>query len=74
MNIKEIIWQPPLELWVKCNINGASNNITISCGDIFRKHNAKLLCGFVENTSLKSAFMAELSSAMRVIEILARLN
>jgi hypothetical protein len=41
--IKEIIWQPPLKLWVKCNIDRTSNNITFSCGGICRKHNAKLL-------------------------------
>jgi hypothetical protein len=36
---------------------------------VFSENNAKLLCGFVENIGLKSAFMVELSVATRVIEI-----
>jgi hypothetical protein len=67
--IKKIIWQPRLELWVKYNTNGASNNNTSSCGGIFRNHNVVFLCGFAENTGLKYAFMAELCGAMRAIKI-----
>jgi ribonuclease HI len=67
--IKEVIWHPPLENWVKCNTDGATNNLTSSCGGIFRNHNADFLCGFAENTGLKSAFMAELCGAMRAIEL-----
>ncbi|CAJ2628490.1 unnamed protein product [Trifolium pratense] len=67
--IKEVIWQPPLEHWVKCNTDGPFNNHKSSCGDIFRNHKAESLCCFAENIGLKSAFMAELCGAMTAIEI-----
>ncbi|XP_045794076.1 uncharacterized protein LOC123888954 [Trifolium pratense] len=67
--VKEVVWHPPLEHWVKCNIDGAANNLTSSCAGIFRNHNADFLCGFAENTGLKSAFMAELCGAMKAIEL-----
>ncbi|CAJ2652147.1 unnamed protein product [Trifolium pratense] len=67
--IKEVIWQPPLEHWVKCNTDGAFNNHKSSCGGIFRNHKAESLCCFAENIGLKSAFMAELCGAMTAIEI-----
>ncbi|GAU49757.1 hypothetical protein TSUD_301830 [Trifolium subterraneum] len=31
-DIKEVIWHPPIGLWLKCNTDGASNNLTASCG------------------------------------------
>ncbi|CAJ2636606.1 unnamed protein product [Trifolium pratense] len=67
--LKEVFWQSPLEHWVKCNTDGASNSFTSSCGGIFRNHNADFLCCFAENTGLKSAFMAEICGAMRAIEL-----
>ncbi|GAU35456.1 hypothetical protein TSUD_364120 [Trifolium subterraneum] len=69
--LKEVIWQPPIPQWVKCNTDGASNTSTSSCGGIFRNHNADFLCAFAENTGLKSAFKAELCGVMRAIEIAA---
>jgi len=40
--IKEVIWTPPHNCWVKCNTDGASitNNLQSSCGGIFRDANA----------------------------------
>jgi hypothetical protein len=67
--IKEVIWHPPSINCIKCNTDGASNVSTSSCGGIFRNHNADFLCGFAENTGLKSAFMAELCGVIRDIEI-----
>jgi ribonuclease HI len=64
--IKEVIWHPPLEHWVKCNTDGAANNLTSSCAGIFRNHKAEFLCGFAENIGLKSAFMAELCGAIEL--------
>jgi ribonuclease HI len=72
--LKEIIWQPPIPHWIKCNTNGASNNSTSSCGGIFRNHNADFLCAFAENTFMQSAFKAELCGVMRAIEIAANKN
>jgi hypothetical protein len=67
--VKEVLWQPPLDHWVKCNTDGASTSSTSSCGGIFRNHNANLLCCFAENIGRKSAFKAELCGAMRAIEL-----
>ncbi|MCH91676.1 glycerol-3-phosphate dehydrogenase [Trifolium medium] len=67
--IKEIWWQPPMDHWVKCNTDGASNKTTSSCGGVFKNHNTEFLRGFAENTGLMSAFKAELCGAMRAIEI-----
>jgi hypothetical protein len=39
--IKEVIWHPPLEHWVKCNTDGAANNLTSFCAGIFKNHNAE---------------------------------
>jgi hypothetical protein len=67
--IKEIVWQPPIANWVKCNTDGASNLVTSSCGGIFRNSDADFLCCFAENISLGSAFSAELAWALRANEI-----
>jgi ribonuclease HI len=67
--VKEVLWQPPLDHWVKCNTDGASTSSTSSCGGIFRNHNADLLYCFAENIGRKSAFKAELCGAMRAIEL-----
>ncbi|MCH89427.1 glycerol-3-phosphate dehydrogenase [Trifolium medium] len=72
--MKEIIWQPPIPQWVKCNTDGASNTSTSSCGGLFRNHNAYFLCAFAENTGLKSAYKAKLCGVMRAIEITAGRN
>jgi ribonuclease HI len=72
--IKEIVWQPPIANWVKCNTDGASNLVTSSCGGIFRNSDADFLCCFAENTGLGSAFSAELAGALRAIEIAANNN
>jgi hypothetical protein len=35
MNIKEIIWSPPITGWIKCNTDGAATSISSSCGGYF---------------------------------------
>jgi ribonuclease HI len=72
--LKEVIWQPPLFDWIKCNTNGASTSSSSACGGIFKNCNAEFLCGFAENTGLSSAFIAELCGAMNAIEIVASKN
>ncbi|GAU38725.1 hypothetical protein TSUD_396540 [Trifolium subterraneum] len=64
--LKEVIWQPPIPQWIKCNTDGGSNTSTSSCGGIFRNHNADFLCAFVENTETNSTLvvMAFKSSAL----------
>lgn len=67
--IVEVIWNPPIFNWVKCNIDGSATNTTSACGGIFRDKNAKFLYCFAENTNFESAYHAELSGAMRAIEL-----
>jgi len=67
--IKEVIWQPPIANWVKCNTDGASNTTNSSCGGIFRNSDAILLCCFAENIGGGSAYHAEISGVLRAIEI-----
>jgi ribonuclease HI len=74
IRLKEVIWQPPLVHWVKCNTDGASTLISSACGGIFRDSNAEFLCGFAENTGTSSAFIAELCGAMNAIELAASKN
>ncbi|GAU35138.1 hypothetical protein TSUD_394640 [Trifolium subterraneum] len=69
--IKEVRWEPPLLHWLKCNIDGAAceNSITASCGGIFRNSSADFVYGFAEPLGVTSAYFAELSGAIRAIEI-----
>ena len=69
--IKEMIWSPPLHLWVKCNIDGASNGNpgNSACGRIFRDHEANFLNCFAESLGHSTSYIAEISGAIRAIEI-----
>ncbi|GAU51888.1 hypothetical protein TSUD_416730 [Trifolium subterraneum] len=69
--LKEIIWQPPLLNWFKCNTDGASssNPVNASCGGVFRDHNADFVYAFAEPLGFASSYFAELCGAMRAIEI-----
>jgi ribonuclease HI len=67
--IIEVVWHPPIFRWIKCNTDGSATNTSSSCGGIFRDKDAKFLLCFAENTGIGSAYHAELSGAMRAIEI-----
>lgn len=69
--LKEVLWNPPLLTWLKCNIDGAScgNPGNASCGGIFRNHNADFVYGFAEPLGITNAYVAELCGFMRAIEI-----
>jgi len=67
--IFEIIWQPPIFQWIKCNTDGAATSTTSSCVGIFRNRDADFLLCFSENLGTGNAFFAELSGAMRAIEL-----
>jgi hypothetical protein len=56
--IKEILWQPPLTNWVKCNIDGAvkGNPGIAGYGGIFRNHAADMLYCFAEPLGIASSF------------------
>jgi len=65
----EIIWHPPLPNWTKCNTDGSTINNLSTCGGIFRNSRSKYLLCFSESTGLGNALHAELSGAMRAIEL-----
>ncbi|WJX52536.1 hypothetical protein P8452_38639 [Trifolium repens] len=69
--IKEVLWQPPILNWIKCNCDGASvGNPGISaCGGIFRNANASFLGVFALNIGINTSLNAELAAAMLSIEI-----
>jgi ribonuclease HI len=69
--LKEVCWRPPLLNWYKCNIDGASsgNPGNSSCGGIFGNHEANFIFAFAEPLSIATSFVAELSGAMRAVEI-----
>ncbi|GAU36890.1 hypothetical protein TSUD_220590 [Trifolium subterraneum] len=71
---REVIWQPPIAHWVKCNIDGASTPSSSACGGVFRNSSVDFLCGFANNIGKTSAFIAELWGAMTAIDIAASKN
>jgi len=72
--IIEVIWNPPILHWIKCNTDGSANLNTSSCEGIFRDKNSKFVLCFAENTGVGNAYHAELSGAMRAIELAAQHN
>ncbi|CAJ2644894.1 unnamed protein product [Trifolium pratense] len=69
--IKEVLWQPPLYNWVKCNTDGSAlgSPSLASCGGIFRDYTATFLGGFSINIGNSYALHAELIGVMNAIEI-----
>ncbi|GAU40207.1 hypothetical protein TSUD_397340 [Trifolium subterraneum] len=69
--IKEVLWQPPLYNWVKCNTDGPALGRPglASCGALFRDYTATFLGGFSINIGNSYALHAELISVMNAIEI-----
>jgi ribonuclease HI len=69
--LKEVFWHPPLVDWIKCNIDGASsgNPGKAACGGIFRNHESEFVYGFAEPLGNTTAYIAEMSGAIRAIEI-----
>jgi ribonuclease HI len=69
--LKEVYWHPPLINWLKCNIDGAScgNPGNAACGGIFRNHEAEFVYGFAEPLGDTTAYIVELSGAIKATEI-----
>jgi ribonuclease HI len=69
--IKEVLWQPPLYNWVKCNTDGSALGSPglASCGGLFRDYTATFLGGFSINIGNSYALYAELLGVMNAIEI-----
>ncbi|MCH89899.1 ribonuclease H protein, partial [Trifolium medium] len=74
--IKEVLWQPPLINWIKCNIDEAAKGSPgiASCGGVFRDHAAALYYCFAEPLGETSSFQAKLCAAMRAIEVAYSMN
>jgi len=68
--IKEIIWLPPLQSWIKINTDGAStkNSIKASAGGIFRNSEGVFLGCFAKFLWRENALFAELTAAVIAIE------
>jgi hypothetical protein len=64
-----VIWILPSPNWIKCKTNGSTTGNHSSCGGIFRNSNLDFLLCFGENTGLGNALHAEISGAMRAIEL-----
>lgn len=69
--IKEVLWQPHVFNWVKCNVDGAlvGNLGPSSCGGIFKNNNLNFLGAFAFNLGNSNSLVAELNGAMYAIEI-----
>ncbi|GAU22346.1 hypothetical protein TSUD_106740 [Trifolium subterraneum] len=69
--LKEVLWQPPLVNWIKCNIDVAAkgNPGSAACGGVFRNSDANFIFCFAEPLGFASSYQAELCAAMTTIEI-----
>jgi len=76
LEIKEVIWHPPIQNWIKCNCDGAaiSNPNKAACGGIFRNKDAQFLGCFDEGLGSGNSLFAEMSGAMRAIEFAKEKN
>jgi ribonuclease HI len=74
--IREVLWQPPLLDWIKCNTDGAAHGSPglSACGGIFRNSSSLCVGWFAENLGIHNAFYAELVGAMKAIELAAAHN
>lgn len=70
-SIKEVIWQPPIQQWIKLNTDGAmiKNPCRASCASIFRDNNSIFKGGFAQNVETDSPFVEEMMAALVAIEI-----
>jgi hypothetical protein len=71
--IKEVIWQPPIFNWIKCNCDGASleNTRNSACGGIFRNVDSSFLGAYALNICISTSLKVELICAMNAIETAA---
>ena len=67
----EVVWQPPIFDWIKCNTDGVASGKSGLAGNggIFREGNAGHLGSFALKVESGNALKAELVGAMTAIEI-----
>jgi len=70
-SIIEVLWQPPIFDWIKCNCDGAAIGLSglAGCGGIFRNNQADHLISFAVKVENGNALKAELTGALTAIEI-----
>lgn len=75
-SILEVVYHPPMQSWIKCNTNGASNGNPgmSSCGGIFINHEATCISYFAEPFGNSTSYLAELCGAMIAIKIASENN
>ncbi|CAI8602751.1 unnamed protein product [Vicia faba] len=69
-NIKKVLWQPPLRVWIKFNTDWAaiSSSSHSACGSFARDSGGCFLSAFASFLGVGDSLMTELSSAMIAIE------
>jgi len=69
--IKEVVWNPPILNWTKCNTDGTfvGNPGHASCGGFYRNFNSDFIGGFAINLGVTTALCSELIAAMVAIEV-----
>ncbi|GAU46447.1 hypothetical protein TSUD_402140 [Trifolium subterraneum] len=70
-DIIEVLWQPPILHWFKCNTDGAALGAPdqAAYGGIFRNSIGDCIGCFADKLGIEIAFFAELVAAMKAIEI-----
>jgi len=68
---KEMMWLPPVYLWIKCNIDGIAHGSQgpTSCGGIFRDYQANFLGCFASNIGISYALNTETMGVILAIEL-----
>ncbi|CAJ2663194.1 unnamed protein product [Trifolium pratense] len=68
--IIEVLWQPPMFGWYKCNTDGASlgNPGIAACTGIFRNHRGEMVSCFSKHLGLANALFAEAMGVILAIE------
>lgn len=68
-SILEVVYHPPMQSWIKCNTDGASNGNPgmSSCGGIFRNHEATCIFYFAEALRNSTSYLTKLCGAMNCI-------
>lgn len=71
--VKEVIWAPPMNCWVKVNTDGTSvkNPTRAAAGGIFRNSNGACLGGFSQFLGNANALYTELIAVMNAIKLVA---
>jgi len=68
--IKEVMWHPPPQSWVKCNIDGAAkgNPGLSAAGGVFRDYEGQFILCFSEPLGISTSYISEMNGAIRAVE------